>query len=89
MREISTKEGHYPNPEYKWIEIFLGDTSLGRVDIEKNGSYRARPSTKSVKTVLEAARKIAEMELREAARNMKHYQQQVEKWRAIKKELGE
>ena len=88
MRELQTEEGSYPNPNYKWIEISLGDFSLGRADIEKNG-YRPRPATKTVKTIPEAARKIAARELKQAKSYAKKWQAEVVKWTAISKELEE
>ena len=88
MSKLTKTEGQYPNPDYKFIELFLDGVALGRADIEKGG-FVVRPSWKAVKTEGEAAAKMVDLELKQAKRDLKRAQESIAKWTGLKEKLNE
>jgi len=87
MREISYTEGCYPNPEYKWIEIYLGDEKIGRADVVVGKGFRVRLGRKPLATVQDAAAKIIKEEYSDAKKRMELLKKELSKWERLRDEI--
>jgi hypothetical protein len=83
---ITKTEGKYPNPNYKFIELFLDGVGLGRADIVRGG-FQVRPGRKVFKSEEDAAEGLVVLELKMAKRDLKRAQEALKKWTELREKL--